>query len=145
MRPSIGTWVWTYGFVGTCPGSEPVHVTGKVTGSIPGQVPTKPIFFFLWFSFFTSNTKYINLKCIINVRSTFVCTLLLIALSIINTAHVGLIVMQLVCNVCVVCERYARQCIHYVFIQIRMNGSLTMEVVNMVAVIILEATRGSNK
>ena len=42
--------VLQYGFVGTCPGIEPV--TGKVTGSIPGQVPTKPVFFLFFSSFF---------------------------------------------------------------------------------------------
>ena len=42
--------VLKYGFVGTCPGIEPV--TDKVTGSIPGQVPTKPIFFLFLFLFF---------------------------------------------------------------------------------------------
>ena len=53
-----------------------------------------------------------------------------------NTAHVGLLLHLLYTKCCV---REIR--IHYVFIQIRMNASLTMEVVNMGAVTILEATR----
>ena len=56
----------TIGFVGTCPGFEPV--TLPVTGSNPGQVPTKP--------YFKTRCKLMGTFPDVNSVNTFVIDLL---------------------------------------------------------------------